>query len=63
MLALDPEELLGNEADLGSLGTFMDTLAKPIRSGSSWIDGYDGLLALLVNDRFDDTFVLLLGFE
>ena len=58
VLALGPEEPLGREAGVGSLGAFEVALAKPIRSGSCWINGYDNsLFALVVNDRFDDSFL------
>ena len=64
VLALGPEKPLGREAGVGSLGAFEIVLAKPIRSGSCWINGYDNsLFALLVNDRFNGSFVLLLCFE
>ena len=64
VLALSPEESLGTKAGVGTLGIFADTLAKPVRSGSFRFDGCDdGLIALLVNDRLDNTFALLLGFE
>jgi len=55
---------LGKTAGVDSLEIFMDTLAKPARSGSFRIDGCDdSLLALVVNGRFDSISALLLGFE
>jgi len=60
----DNPKLAANE-----LGTVVISIAEmlaldPELLGSSWIYGYnDGLLALLMNDCFDDTFALLLGFE
>jgi len=64
VLALGPEESLGTEAGVGSSGVSGVTLAKSIRPGSCWIDGRDDILfALLVDDRLNGTFALLLCFE
>jgi len=63
-VALGPEESLGTEPGVGSSGVFGVTLAKSIRPGSCWIDGRDDILfALLVNDRLDGPFALLLCLE
>jgi len=65
VLAPDPEASSGREVGAGLISrVFEDTLAEPVRSGPCRVDKYDdSLFSLFASDRFDDTFVLLLGFE